>query len=97
MANARYILDFSVDGQLGTGRTVRLLRPGKKAWHLRLPEQLDRGRATPELVDYVTTQYLLALPAEGVRLGWETIYSLVRTALLEADDEGGGGSGCAMV
>lgn len=87
MATARFLMEFEVDGTVGGGRTVRLTRSGKAPWVLPLPAPLDQGEVTPALVDYVTTEYLLALPKESIRLGWETIYALVRLALLEADTE----------
>lgn len=67
-----------------SGRTMEISRPGKVPWRVELPAALDHGENTTELVDYVTTQYLVAMPAESIRLGWETIYALVRTALADA-------------
>ncbi|QIX62736.1 hypothetical protein HER32_16770 [Hymenobacter sp. BT18] len=83
MANARLLMEARIVGAVG-GRSIKLLRPGKEPWSLALPACLDRGAVTPALVDYVTVQYLVDLPAESVRLGWETVYALVRTALEES-------------
>ena len=41
---------------------------------------------TAALVDFVTAQFLVDVPAAGIKLGWETIYALVRTALMETDE-----------
>jgi len=78
-------MGFTVEGTRESGRVVRLSRPGKAPWQLPLPKSMDQGKATAALVEYVTAEYLLALPTEGVRLGWETIYALVRLALEESD------------
>lgn len=71
---------------MGQGRLIELTRPGKALWKLELPSQLDQGKAMPALVAHVTAQYLVERPAEGVRLGWETVYALVRMALLDANN-----------
>jgi hypothetical protein len=73
-----------VVGELENGRMMEISRPGQEPWRVELPPAMDRSENTAELVDYVTAQYLVALPAESVRLGWETIYALVRTALADA-------------
>lgn len=82
---------------MDSGRAVRFSRPDKQPWDLILPPAMDTGEVTAELVDYVTTQYLLALPNEAVRLGWEKVYALVRLALLEIQDEAGDGVSRAEV
>jgi hypothetical protein len=84
MANARLLMEARIMGVEGNSRCIELLRPGKAPWRLGLPASLDQGQVTPALVDYVTVQYLVDLPAEGVRLGWETVYALVRAALEES-------------
>ena len=86
MANARMLMGARVAGRPGQGRTIEITRPGKAPWRTLLPAELDRDGATPALVDYVTAQYLVELPKEGLRLGWETIYGLVRTTLMEVDE-----------
>ena len=86
MANARMLMGARVAGRPGQGRTIEITRPGKVPWRTLLPAELDRDGATPALVDYVTAQYLVELPKEGLRLGWETIYGLVRTTLMEVDE-----------
>ncbi|MBD2722587.1 hypothetical protein [Hymenobacter armeniacus] len=63
---------------------MEISRPGREPWRVELPAALDQRENTTELVDYVTAQYLVQLPAESIRLGWETIYALVRTALADA-------------
>ncbi|GAA4033311.1 hypothetical protein GCM10022409_17010 [Hymenobacter glaciei] len=75
-----------VTGRLGEGRTMEITRPGKPPWRTVLPAELDQEGATPDLVDYVTAKYLVELPTESIRLGWETIYGLIRTTLMEADE-----------
>ncbi len=80
------LMGARVAGRPGQGRTMEITRPGKAPWRTLLPAELDRDGATPALVDYVTAQYLVDLPKEGLRLGWETIYGLVRTTLMETDD-----------
>ncbi|WP_046245429.1 hypothetical protein [Hymenobacter terrenus] len=84
MANARVLMSVRITGRLDSGRAMEISRPGKEPWRVELPAVLDKGENTTELVDYVTAQYLVELPAESVRLGWETIYALVRTALADA-------------
>jgi hypothetical protein len=86
MANARVLLEINVVGQVGQGRLIELNRPGKARWKLELPVQLDQGGVVSALVAHVTAQYLVERPAEGVRLGWETVYALVRMALLDANN-----------
>ena len=78
------LMDARVTGRPGEGRVMEITRPGKGPWRMMLPAELDRDGAMPALVDYVTAQYLVELPTESIRLGWETIYALVRTALAEA-------------
>lgn len=85
MANARVLLEIKVVGQVGQGRLIELNRPGKAQWKLELPTKLDQGAIIPALVAHVTAQYLVERPVEGVRLGWETVYALVRIALIEAN------------
>ncbi len=80
------LMGARVGGKPGEGRTIEITRPGKAPWRTVLPAELDRGGAIPALVDYVTAQYLVELPTESIRLGWETIYGLVRTTLMEADE-----------
>ena len=87
MANARVLLEIKVVGQMGQGRLIELTRPGKALWKLELPGQLDQGEIMPALVAHVTAQYLVERPAEGVRLGWEAVYALVRIALIEANSD----------
>lgn len=86
MANARVLLEINVVGQIGQGRLIELSRPGKTLWKLELPVRLDQKEIMPALVAHVTAQYLVERPAEGVRLGWETVYALVRMALLDANN-----------
>lgn len=85
MANARVLMEVRIVGQEGD-RTIEIARPGKTLWTVVLPAGLVRGAAVPVLADYVTAQYLVELPMESIRLGWETIYALVRVALLEAEE-----------
>ena len=80
------LMGARVAGRPGQGRTMEITRPGKAPWRTVLPAELDRDGATPALVDYVTAQYLVELPTESIRLGWETIYGLVRTTLMAADE-----------
>ena len=84
MANARVLMSVRVTGRPESGRAMEISRPGREPWRVELPAALDQGEHTAELVEYVTAQYLVALPAESIRLGWETIYALVRTALADA-------------
>jgi hypothetical protein len=84
MATARELMSVRIMGELESGRAMEISRPGKAPWRVALPPAMDRSENTAELVDYVTAQYLVALPAESIRLGWETIYALVRTALADA-------------
>ncbi len=86
MANARVLMEVRIVGRLAGGRAIEITRPGKKPWAAALPVVLDQGQATAALVDYVTAQYLVDLPKESIRLGWETVYALVRTALMEANE-----------
>ena len=87
MANARYLMNVRIAGQVGQPRTIELTRPRSKPWQLELPAALDQVPVTAALVDFVTAQFLVDVPAAGLKLGWETIYALVRTALMEADEE----------
>ena len=80
------LMDARVTGRPGEGRTMEITRPGKAPWRTVLPAELDRDGAMPALVDYVTAQYLVELPTESIRLGWETIYGLVRSTLMGADE-----------
>ena len=80
------LMGARVAGRPGQGRIMEITRPGKAPWRTVLPAELDRDGATPALVDYVTAQYLVELPTESIRLRWETIYGLVRTTLMEADE-----------
>ncbi|SDY30064.1 hypothetical protein SAMN04488069_107119 [Hymenobacter psychrophilus] len=80
-------MEVRIRGRSGTGRLIELLRPGKERWELPLPAEMDQGMVTPALADYVTAQYLTQMPQEGIRLGWETIYALILTALSEALDQ----------
>lgn len=80
-------MNILIAGQVGQPRTIELTRPRSKPWQLELPAALDQGPVTPALVDFVTAQFLVDVPAAGVRLGWETVYALVRTALLETQAE----------
>ncbi|QJX47837.1 hypothetical protein HMJ29_13140 [Hymenobacter taeanensis] len=84
MATARFLLEAHVRAVFDDSHVIELLRPGRPPWQLALPVEVEQGRVTVALVDYVTAQYLVEQPKEGVRLGWETVYSLVRTALEEA-------------
>ena len=84
MATARFLLEVRLLPAPDEPRVIELLRPGRPPWQLMLPAEVDPGTVTPLLVDYVTAQYLVEQPTEGVRLGWETVYALVRTALEEA-------------
>lgn len=84
MASARFLLEARILGGEESGLIIELLRPGKEPWRMPLPEDLMRGQAVHLLVDYVTAQFLVDLPKEGIRLGWESIYALVRTTLAEA-------------
>lgn len=86
MATARMLMGAKVAGKPGRGRTIEITRPGKAPWRTVLPAELDRDGALAALVDYVTAQYLVELPTESIRLGWETIYGLVRTTLAEAGE-----------
>ena len=75
-------------GELLEGFAAGRARDGIRALTSLVPKTawLDRDGAMPALVDYVTAQYLVELPTESIRLGWETIYGLVRSTLMEADD-----------
>ena len=84
MANARVLLNVLITEHQEGERTVEISRPNTDAWQVALPAALDNDERLTELVNYVTTQYLVEMPAESIRLGWETIYALVRTALAEA-------------
>ena len=86
MANARYLMNVRIAGRVGQARTIELTRPRSKPWQLELPAALDQVPVTAALVDFVTAQFLVDVPAAGIKLGWETIYALVRTALMEADE-----------
>ena len=77
-------MSIRVTGRLESGRVMEISRPDREPWRVELPAALDQGENTMELVDYVTAQYLVELPTESIRLGWETIYALVRTALADA-------------
>lgn len=84
MANARILLNVRITEHQEGERTMEITRPDKDAWQVALPAGLDNDERLTELVNYVTTQYLVEMPGESIRLGWETIYALVRTALAEA-------------
>ena len=86
MANARVLMEVRIVGRREGGRLIEITRPGKTLWTAALPAWLDRGAATPALTDYVTAQYLVELPTESIRRGWEVIYALVRMALQEAEE-----------
>ncbi|GAA4368852.1 hypothetical protein GCM10023185_41970 [Hymenobacter saemangeumensis] len=66
-----------------TGRVLEISRPGKEPWRVELPAALDQDENKAELVDYITAQFLVTLPKESLRQGWETIYALVHMALVE--------------
>ncbi len=87
MANAHYLMNVRIAGQVGQARTIELTRPRSKPWQLALPAALDQEPVSAALVDFVTAQFLVDVPAAGLKLGWETIYALVRTALLETQAE----------
>ena len=87
MANANYLMNVRIAGRVGQPRTIELTRPRSKPWQLALPAALDQVPVTAALVDFVTAQFLVDVPTAGVKLGWETIYALVRTALLETQAE----------
>ena len=78
------LMGVRVAGKPGEGRVMEITRPGKAPWRTVLPAELDQDGSILALVDYVTAQYLVELPTESIRLGWETIYGLVRTTLMEA-------------
>ena len=80
-------MEARVVGETNQARMMEINRPGKTPWLVVLPAALDRG-ALLALADYVTARYLVELPVESVRLGWETIYGLVRAALLDAGAAG---------
>ena len=79
-------MSVRIAGRVGQPRTIELTRPRSKPWQLELPAALDQVPVTAALVDFVTAQFLVDVPAAGIKLGWETIYALVRTALMEADE-----------
>ena len=87
MANANYLMNVRIAGQVGQPRTIELTRPRSKPWQLALPVALDQEPVSAALVDFVTAQFMVDVPAAGLKLGWETIYALVRTALLETQAE----------
>ena len=87
MANANYLMNVRIAGRVGQPRTIELTRPRSKPWQLALPAALDQEPVSAALVDFVTAQFLVDVPAAGLKLGWETIYALVRTALLETQAE----------
>ncbi|GAA4356035.1 hypothetical protein GCM10023185_19440 [Hymenobacter saemangeumensis] len=84
MANARLLMSVRIMTHEETGRVLELSRPGKAPWWVELPAVLDQYENKTELVDYVTTQFLVSRPTESIQLGWETIYALVHMALAEA-------------
>ena len=86
MVNAQYLMSVRIAGRVGQPRTIELTRPRSKPWQLALPAVLDQEPVLAALVDFVTAQFLVDVPAAGIKLGWETIYALVRTALMETDE-----------
>ena len=87
MVNAHYLMNVRIAGRVGQARTIELTRPRSKPWQLALPAALDQEPVSSALVDFVTAQFLVDVPAAGIKLGWETIYALVRTALMETQAE----------
>ena len=86
MVNEQYLMSVRIAGRVGQPRTIELTRPQSKPWQLELPAALDQAPVLAALVDFVTAQFLVDVPAAGIKLGWETIYALVRTALMETDE-----------